>query len=59
MEEQNVNQHESESIIESALHEYKAGIGIFSEKMPGIAAKYNEFTEECFKKARSAKRISS
>ena len=50
MEEQNVNQHESEGIIESALHEYKAGIGIFSEKMPGIAAKYNEFTEECFKK---------
>ncbi|MBG9914093.1 carboxymuconolactone decarboxylase family protein [Bacillus sonorensis] len=50
MEEAHVNQQESEGIIESALHEYKAGIGIFSEKMPGIAAKYNEFTQECFKK---------
>ncbi len=31
-----MNQHESESIIESALHEYKAGIGIFSEKCPEL-----------------------
>ncbi|MBU8785466.1 MULTISPECIES: carboxymuconolactone decarboxylase family protein [Bacillus] len=50
MEEVRVNQQQPDNIIETALHEYKAGIGIFSEKMPGIASKYNEFTQECFKK---------
>ncbi|NPC94097.1 carboxymuconolactone decarboxylase family protein [Bacillus sp. WMMC1349] len=49
MEGKIVSQEQSESIIESALHEYKSGIGTFSEKMPGIASKYNEFTQECFK----------
>jgi AhpD family alkylhydroperoxidase len=34
---------------EEALHEYKAGLGVFTQKIPGIAQYYNAFTEECFK----------
>jgi AhpD family alkylhydroperoxidase len=40
---------EFESPSELALHEYKEGLGIFMQKMPNIASKYNAFTEECFK----------
>lgn len=31
-----------------ALHDYKEGLGIFSEKMPDIAKTYQQFTESCF-----------
>lgn len=34
---------------EAALHHYKAGLGLFTEKMPALAGQYNAFTEECFK----------
>jgi len=34
---------------EAALHEYKAGLGVFTKKMPSLAEKFNSFTEECFK----------
>lgn len=34
--------------IEMALQDYKEGIGEFTKKMPKIASKYNDFTEECF-----------
>lgn len=33
---------------ESALHEYKHGLGVFSQKMPELARHYNAFTEVCF-----------
>jgi len=35
--------------IEEALHDYKQGLGTFTQKMPDIASHYNAFTEACFK----------
>ncbi|WP_057914900.1 carboxymuconolactone decarboxylase family protein [Peribacillus muralis] len=40
---------EARNSTENALHDYKAGIGVFTEKMPDLAEKFNSFTEECFK----------
>ncbi|USK33353.1 carboxymuconolactone decarboxylase family protein [Bacillus sp. F19] len=40
---------EARNISEAALHNYKEGLGVFTEKMPELAHLYNEFTEECFK----------
>ncbi len=34
---------------EAALHDYKLGLGTFTEKMPDLAQHYNAFTEACFK----------
>lgn len=34
---------------ESILHDYKLGLGTFTQKMPEIAQHYNSFTEACFK----------
>jgi AhpD family alkylhydroperoxidase len=34
---------------EDALHDYKLGLGTFTQKMPDIARHYNAFTEACFK----------
>jgi AhpD family alkylhydroperoxidase len=34
---------------EAVLHEYKLGLGTFTQKMPEIARNYNAFTEACFK----------
>ncbi|QAS53824.1 carboxymuconolactone decarboxylase family protein [Halobacillus litoralis] len=31
------------------LHDYKEGIGVFSDHMPEVAHKFSQFTEECFK----------
>lgn len=33
---------------EMELHDYKLGLGQFTEKMPDLASKYNAFTEACF-----------
>ncbi|WP_307152114.1 carboxymuconolactone decarboxylase family protein [Robertmurraya andreesenii] len=33
---------------QSALKKYKECIGLFTQKMPEFARKFNEFTEECF-----------
>ncbi len=33
---------------EEILHDYKLGLGHFTEKMPQIAKKFNAFTEACF-----------
>jgi AhpD family alkylhydroperoxidase len=41
---------------ELALHEYKEGLGLFTQKMPEIASKYNAFTEECFKEGNLSKK---
>jgi AhpD family alkylhydroperoxidase len=40
---------EARNSTEAALHEYKMGLGIFTQKMPEIAQHYNAFTEACFK----------
>lgn len=40
---------EAKNMTEAALHEYKAGIGSFTSKMPELATKFNSLTEECFK----------
>jgi len=42
MDEMNMNTYEME------LHDYKIGLGHFTEKMPDIAKKFNAFTEACF-----------
>ncbi|MGM9956506.1 MAG: carboxymuconolactone decarboxylase family protein [Peribacillus sp.] len=42
-------EYETKNTTEAALHEYKAGIGSFTEKMPELATKFNSLTEECFK----------
>ncbi|UAC47739.1 carboxymuconolactone decarboxylase family protein [Bacillus aquiflavi] len=34
---------------EAALHDYKVGMGMFSEKKPELASHYHAFTEVCFK----------
>ncbi|KML45313.1 MAG: carboxymuconolactone decarboxylase family protein [Bacillota bacterium] len=41
--------HEPSNSIEEALHDYKVGLGVFTEKMPDLAKHYNAFTEACFK----------
>ena len=33
---------------EEILHDYKLGLGHFTEKMPHIATRFNAFTEACF-----------
>ncbi|KMY41509.1 carboxymuconolactone decarboxylase family protein [Peribacillus loiseleuriae] len=40
---------EAGNSTEAALHHYKAGMGLFTEKMPKLAEQFNSFTEECFK----------
>ncbi|MFE8702319.1 carboxymuconolactone decarboxylase family protein [Cytobacillus sp. FJAT-54145] len=43
------HQFEPRNSTEEALHEYKAGLGTFTQRMPEIARHYNAFTEACFK----------
>jgi len=40
---------ETGNSTESALVKYKEGLGVFTQKMPEFASKFNEFTQECFK----------
>src|SRR4051812_34988652 len=40
---------EAKNSTEAVLHHYKSGLGLFTEKMPKLAERYNSFTEECFK----------
>ncbi|KMY51478.1 carboxymuconolactone decarboxylase family protein [Peribacillus loiseleuriae] len=40
---------EARTSTEAALREYKAGLGLFTEKMPKLAEQFNAFTKECFK----------
>jgi AhpD family alkylhydroperoxidase len=39
---------EARNSTEAALHHYKAGLGVFTQKMPKLAQHFNSFTEECF-----------
>lgn len=47
--ELNEMQMEPRNTTEAALHDYKMGLGIFTEKMPELAEQYNTFTEHCFR----------
>lgn len=40
---------EARNSTEEALHHYKSGLGLFTQKMPKLAEQFNAFTEECFK----------
>jgi AhpD family alkylhydroperoxidase len=40
---------EARNSTDAALHHYKMGMGLFTQKMPKLAEQYNSFTEECFK----------
>ncbi|MBD1380797.1 carboxymuconolactone decarboxylase family protein [Metabacillus arenae] len=40
--------HEPRNSTEAALHDYKEGLGIFTQKMPDLATRFNAFTEACF-----------
>jgi AhpD family alkylhydroperoxidase len=42
-------QFEPRNSTEAALHHYKEGLGLFTQKMPELASQYNAFTQECFK----------
>jgi AhpD family alkylhydroperoxidase len=47
---------EARNSTESALHHYKTGLGVFTEKMPELAGHFNSFTEECFKEGLLSKK---
>jgi AhpD family alkylhydroperoxidase len=40
---------EPRNSTEAALHDYKVGLGTFTQKMPDVAKHFNAFTEACFK----------
>lgn len=48
MEMFNLDEFLPQNDTEAALHEYKLGLGTFTQKMPKIAEKYNDFTQACF-----------
>ncbi|MFC7064020.1 carboxymuconolactone decarboxylase family protein [Halobacillus seohaensis] len=50
MENQDIN------LAEAYLHEYKHGIGVFTEKMPTLAHKFSEFSEACFQEGELSKK---
>lgn len=43
-----MEQYVPRNSTEEALHEYKLGLGVFTQKMPKLASHYNAFTEACF-----------
>jgi AhpD family alkylhydroperoxidase len=47
-----LEQFEPRNEIEAALLDYKEGLGIFTQKMPELAQRYNAFTEACFKEGK-------
>lgn len=52
MELSNLDQFELTNDTEAALHEYKLGLGTFTQKLPDVAQHYNAFTEACFKEGK-------
>lgn len=45
-------EYQPQNEIEAALHDYKTGLGTFTQKMPEIAKHYNAFTEACFQEGK-------
>ncbi len=56
MNQNEIPQEQPGSPTEAALLDYKHGLGIFTEKMPDLARKYNAFTESCFKAGKLGKK---
>lgn len=48
--------YEPQNPSEEAIHEYKMGLGVFTQKMPEIARHYNAFTEACFEEGTLSKK---
>ncbi|RWZ54907.1 carboxymuconolactone decarboxylase family protein [Halobacillus fulvus] len=42
-------QEQSMNWTANYLHDYKEGMGIFSEKMPEVSHQFSQFSEACFK----------
>lgn len=38
------------------LHDYKEGMGIFSERMPEVSHQFSQFSEACFKEGELSKK---
>jgi AhpD family alkylhydroperoxidase len=51
-----MEQFEPSNSIEAALHEFKQGLGTFTEKMPKIAKHFNEFSKACFEDGKLSKK---
>lgn len=49
-------EYEIASSIQDALLHYKEGMGRFSEQMPEIAHKYNDYAEACFQEGKLSKK---
>lgn len=49
-------ENESRNFSEEAIHDYKVGLGVFKEKMPELATRYNAFTEACFQEGALSKK---
>lgn len=49
-------EQQNNNFAQQALHDYKEGLGVFTEKMPQIAKKYNAFTEACFREGSISKK---
>lgn len=42
--------------VTEALHDYKLGVSAFSEKMPELIHRFNQFTETCFQEGNLSKK---
>ncbi len=49
-------QHEGRTSTETALLNYKTGIGQFTQKLPEVARAFNAFTEACFEEGSLSKK---
>ncbi|WP_110113787.1 carboxymuconolactone decarboxylase family protein [Bacillus sp. CGMCC 1.16541] len=49
-------QEQPRNSTDRALHDYKVGIGTFTEKLPEVAKTFNAFTEACFEEGQLSKR---
>lgn len=49
-------EQQTDKFAQQALQDYKEGLGVFTEKMPQIAKKYNAFTEACFREGAISKK---
>ncbi len=49
-------QQETSHSTEQALHNYKVGMGTFSEKLPRLTETFNTFTEACFEEGSVSKK---
>lgn len=48
--------YEPRNSIDASLHNYKMGLGAFTQKMPELAQHYNAFTQACFAEGHLSKK---